>query len=473
MTQETYRADQLAPHSIEAEEAVIGSVLLNPVCYQDVAYLRAEHFYIVRNAWVWEAVEELGAGADLVTISQHLQARGRLEEAGGRAYLAALITQMPSWLNVEGYAGIVRDLATRRRLLDVAGTLARLAHSEDTPLVDVLGQAEGAVRDVLDEGAGETHDDPQAWASAEMDRVAQWVKQPGVMRGFPCGIAPIDLRLGGFKTRHLHWIAGRPGMGKSTLLSQLAWGFAREGTPCLVFSLEMTAEELRRWMVAQMTRVSSKRIEEGRITADEHVRVNEGIAHLGERVPVFVEEPGMPSIARLRTIARRYQRDHGVRVVMIDTLNNLREFGDDKDKANMNVQVTRISKQMQAWAKEDDIALFAAVQMNRAATQRQDKRPTLSDLRESGSLEQAAHVVIGLHREGYYDEAANQSEAEVLYLKARMGDAAGKRDRLRWRGEWPGFEVNEEKVVQLGDLSARRTGKTLHAHNVPDEDDLF
>lgn len=475
MTQdETLRADQLAPHSMEAEEAVIGAVLVNPMCYPDVADLRADQFFVVRHAWIWEAITDLKTEADIVTIGEHLKARGRLDETGGRAYLAALNRQVPSALNVESYAREVQKLALRRRLIDAAARIARAAHSEDTPIEDVLALSEGAVREVLDDGAGENRDDPGAWAAAEYDRVAQWVAQPGVMRGFPCGIAPIDSRLGGFKTRHLHWVAGRPGMGKSTLLSQMAWGFAREGTPTLVFSLEMTGEELRRWMLAQITGVSAKRIEEGRITEAEHARVVEGIGVLRDRLAVFVEEPSGPSIPRLRSIARRYQRDHGVRVVMIDTLNNVREFGDDRDKANLNAQVTRISKVMQAWAKEDDVALFAAVQMNRAATQRQDKRPTLSDLRESGSLEQAAHVVIGLHREGYYDEAADQSVAEILYLKARMGDAAGKRTKLRWRGEWPGFEVNEEKVVQLGDLSARRTnGKALHAHNVPDEEDLF
>lgn len=474
------RADQLAPHEPEIEAALLQLALRDPRSIEDVRWLRPDDFFIVRHAWVWEAALDLGPVTDLLSVAQHLEARGRLAEIGGAAYLMALLAQYNpgSAEHHVPYARAVQEMAIRRRLIDAAGMVARVAHEKDTPLADVLARSESAVREAIDEGGDpELEDDRDAWASAEWDRMAEWARNPGQLRGFGCGFLPIDRTLNGFQAGHLHWIAGRPGMGKSALMCQMATGFAREGTPTLYFALEMDAEETRRWMAAQLARVSSTGVVAGTLNAHELERYQNALDAL-RKLPLYVVRPkGGMSIPLLRAIARRYRRRHGVKVVMVDTLNNLDEFGSaNKNSAgsNLHAQVTTISKTFQAWALDDQVALFAAVQMNRAATQRADHRPTLSDLRESGSLEQAAHVVLAVHRDSYYDESADSSVAQIGYLKVRMGPGAGRWDKVLWMEEWPGFSIGQEKTVALGSLSAGRTnGKALHAHNVPEEDDLL
>lgn len=447
-TQPAMRADQLAPHSVEAEEAVLGAVLLNPECYADVETLEAGDFFIERHGWVWEAVRELKHKADAVTVAQHLEARGRLKEAGGVAGVLALQLRTPSSLNVQGYADIVRGLATRRRMLDMASALARMAHSEDQPIDRLMEQAEEqfkTLRDgaVVDEGAPSVTD----FAWAEMARIDEWVRNPARIRGFRTGIAPLDAMSTGLQNGELTLLIARPGMGKSALLAQMASGLAQGGTATLLLSLEMTYERMLRRMACQIGRVSASALVEGRLEGEALGQYYEALGRLA-KLPLYVVEPKQRTVAALRALARRYRREHGVQVVMVDTADKLTA---SQQRTKQYEVATLISGDLAEWAHEDRLALVVAKQVSRDLKERNDKTPQLTDIRDSGAYEQDADNVWALHRPGYYDRNVAQDEARIVPLKAREADsvAANKDVLLRWQPTWPGFEYVNTLTVEL------------------------
>lgn len=452
-TKETpLRVDQLSPHDPEAEAALLGCVLINPAIIPDID-VAPEDFFIERHGWVWEAALALQDKADYMLVAKHLEDKGRLAEAGGAAYVLSLSLSVPSILNADGYAARIRSLASRRRMLDMASALARMAHSDDQPIDRLMEQASEQFKLLSDHAQVKVQETTVGdFVKAELERADVWARNPQRIRGYRTGIVPLDQMSTGLQAGELTLLAARPGMGKSALLAQMAAGLAQQGTPVLVFSLEMTTEALYRRMVCQLARVNSSALREGRLDGGElgdYYRTLEKLSKL----PIYIVEPKRRTVEALRVVARKYTREHDVKVVMVDTADKLTS----SEKRGKQYEVSSlVSGDLAAWAHDDGLALIAAKQVNREAPTRQDKCPSLTDIRDSGAYEQDADNVWALHRAGYYDREAGD-EAIIRPLKARESDAVAlNRDVvMRWRPGYTGFE--QVAVVELNTVKRETT----------------
>ena len=446
--------DQLAPYDAEVEAALLGCVLINPAqALAECGPLDPTDFFVERHAWIWEAVQELKDKTDAVLVASALQDKGRLTEAGGAAYVLSLQLRTPSILNAQGYAERVRALAVRRRMLDYASVAARAAHSEDQPIERLLEQLTDQLKELTDKGTPRVGNTSVAeWASAEIDRAGEWAKHPERIRGYRTGMVALDQMSTGLQAGEMTLLVARPNMGKSALLAQMTSGLAASGTPVLVFSLEMTHEALFRRMACQLALVSSSMLRQGALRDGELADYFRAVETLSKR-PVYIIDrlEGPRTAARLQALARPYIREQGVKVVMIDTADKMQS----SEKRGKQYEVSSlVSGDLAAWAHDDGLALVVAKQMNREAPQRQDKAPTLTDIRDSGAWEQDADNVWALHRPGYYDHAAG-NEAIIRPLKARETDAvaANKDVVFIWKPFYTGFAPAEAEIIELNDTA--------------------
>jgi replicative DNA helicase len=440
------RTEELAPHSIEAEEAVLGAILIRPECMDDIR-LRPDEFFVVRHRWIYEAMRAVGPSLDpAVTLPHALEERGRLSEIGGRQYIATLLSRTPSSLNVEGYASIVHNMAVRRQLSHAAGGIARLAHSEETDLSEVLNQSQQLVAAVAD-----THMIAESVMADEVageliTQAKEYRNNPATVRGLASHVADIDSYIRGFRSRRLYLLCGRPGMGKSAMLFQIAQGFARGGTPVLIFSLEMDYAQVVHRMACQHAQVDSLGIEDGTLPQHEYNRYIETLVALTEqRIPLYIVDTSGLTISDMQSITRRHVNRYGVDVVFVDTANRVKS----ETKGSRYEQATEISHRMADWAHDPqmNITLLTAAQLNRSVANQSDPVPTLSDLRDTGAWEEDADGVLAIHRPYYYDPAADRMLAYLYALKMRQGRALFK-VKMAYRAAWTGFtrypDINEE-----------------------------
>lgn len=414
--------DQLAPHSVEAEEAVLGSIILDQRAIDDVrGFLAPGHFFIVRNEWVYAAACALydrRENIDYLTVVAELERAGRLEGVGGASYVTHLINNTPSSIYAEAYARIVQRAAIRRGLLRAASLIAQTAHDETTDIDGVVDASEEALFEVT---APLADDDMVALGdllSADMDRVeaARAAGKPamGVLTGF----TDIDRLLHGFKSTDLVIIAGRPGMGKSALMITAALHAAHAGQPVAFFTLEMSKEQVVQRLVSQESGISLGNILDGNLSDQEWKLYVDTVARIN-RLPLYIDDNASLTPMKLRTKARRAVRRRGVKMIMVDYLQLMVTAGKSENRAQEVSQITRGLKQL---AKEIGVPVVSAAQLNRDVEKRQDKRPQLSDLKESGSIEQDSDVVLFLYREDYYDENSTRAnQADVIVAKHRNG----------------------------------------------------
>lgn len=440
-----YRAEQLAPHSVEAEEAVLGAILINPDALLEVLeFLSPEAFFIVRHAWVYEAMLALYRDKqpiDYLTIVNHLEQSGRLAECGGAAWILSLINKTPSALNCEGYGRIVEHMAIRRQLIEAAGQMARAAHSEETDIDTVLENAHHAIIEVVDNRASslETVESTQTIAYDVRAEVVAAHDNPRELLGVSTGIPELDGVMLGIEPSLLDYIAGRPGMGKSTLLAQLADGLGQAGHNVLFFSLEMRRIPLTRRMICQRAQIPNTAARQGRLTKSELERFE---TEMRKTRGVFVEDRGGLTVLEMQSIARKYDNKYGLTAVMVDTINRVRAVGNERgnDRSDQYHRLTRVSHSLADWAHNESYAVIAAAQLSRPPKGVKPRAPTLADLRDSGALEEDADVVIGIHRPFYYDpdDESKRFVAELHPLKLREG-ASDTMARLAWVADWPGF----------------------------------
>lgn len=436
----TILSDKLPPHRTEAEEAVLGSVLLYQDVIEDIPSLTPQDFYSERHGIIYDAILTIHArheAVDYLTVVSEIEQRGKLGDVGGAAYIISLINKTPSALNVASYAEIVRGMATRRGLLLAAQEAARLAHSEDTDTVDAVNGSMAAFENVLDGHVG-THDTTRHARDVAADVLAMayvWKNDPKAVRGIASGLDPVDEMLGGFQPGELVSVAGRPGQGKSALLGRLAWGVARKMQGVLVFSLEMDANAMMRRMACQMSHTNANMLKAGRLTEkqfDDFKAAAEEIAGF----PLWIEARSGLTVREMQAITRRYERKHGLSMVMVDTLNRVK--GDGKSLYEV---MTNNSHAMADWAHNSNLSVMQAVQMSRANEQAADKRPTLAALRDSGAIEEDNDIILGLYRPHYYDRDNTEVEhvAELRVLKFRDGDSDAEAE-LYWRSECVSFD---------------------------------
>ena len=380
-------APTAVPHSREAEEAVVGAVFINPEVYYDVAqFLNADDFYIHRHKWIWEAftsLHEQRIPIDLLTVSDELDRRGQLGEVGGPAYLTSLVNQVPSSLNAESYGRIVEGYSIRRKMINAANQIASVAYNERTDVDDVMDEAEKAVFNVSERRLKHDLQPISSVLSEYYDRIDDLAKRPEEFYGVPTGFIDLDKMLTGLQPSDLLIIAGRPGQGKTGFLLSVAKNAGlTHKKHVAIFSLEMSNEQVVQRLIAQETGIDSQRLRTGKLQENEWPLFTHAIEVFGD-TQIYLDDTPAITPLQLRTKCRRLHMEFGLDLVIVDYLQLM---GGDTRNDNRVQEVSYISRNLKILARELNVPVLAAAQLSRAVEQRSDKRPVLSDLRESGCL---------------------------------------------------------------------------------------
>ncbi len=415
--------ERMPPHSIEAEEAVLGSVLIDPeAIFRVGSFLKADDFYIVKNQWVWETcvrLHERREPIDFVTVTRELGARGQLEELGGPAYVSHLINVVPTAIHAEGYGRIVERAAVRRRLLGAASEIAKLAYEESDEIEQTIDAAEQALFSVGQRRAARDVVPISDAIREYFDRIEYLYEHRGEPLGIPTGFLDLDKMLGGLQKSDLIIVAARPGVGKTSLMLNIALNAARRfHQHVAIFSLEMSNEQIVQRLVSSETGIDSQRLRLGDLREEEWPLFVQATNALSE-TSLFVDDTPSISAMQLRTKARRLHAEEGLDLIIIDYLQLM--TGDARSE-NRVQEISYLSRSLKGLARELSVPVLAASQLSRSVEQRSDKRPILSDLRESGSIEQDADIVMFIYRDDVYDEASERKNiAELIVAKHRNG----------------------------------------------------
>jgi replicative DNA helicase len=414
---------QVVPHSREAEEAVIGAILINPEAYYDVAqFLLADDFYIHRHRWIWDAFTRLNerrTPIDFLTVSEELDQMEQLSEVGGPAYLTALINNVPTSLHAEAYGRVVEETAVRRRMLEAANQIAKMAYKEDSGIDEVMNAAEKAIFGVSERRLTRDLQPIQEVLSDYYARIDYLMRRGEDTLGVPSGFIDLDRLLGGMQPSDFLIIAGRPGMGKTAFMLSAAKNAAQmHKKHVAVFSLEMANEQLVQRLIAQETGIDIHHLRTGKLNKDEWPLFAHAIEVLGDTRIFLDDTPGLTPL-QLRTKCRRLHLEFRLDLILVDYL-QLMSGGMRIE--NRVQEVSYISRNMKMLARELNVPVLAAAQLSRAIEQRADKEPQLSDLRESGSLEQDSDVVMFIHRQDMYEKNSTRPNvAEIKISKHRNG----------------------------------------------------
>jgi replicative DNA helicase len=434
----TLQPTPIIPHKREAEEAVVGAVLINPESYYDLAqFLQAEDFYIVRHRWIWEAftrLHEKRIPLDFLTVTEELEAAGQLAEIGGPAFLTALLNQVPTSLHAEAYGRMVEADAIRRRMLTAANQIATLAYNEQETVENIIEESEKSIFNVSERRLRHDVRPIRQVMNEYYDRIDELTKRHQMgeeIFGVPTGFVDLDRLLTGMQPSDLLIIAGRPGQGKSAFLLSVALHAALiPKKHVAVFSLEMSNEQVAQRLVAQQTGIDSQHLRSGDLEGEWDL-FNQAIDVLGDASIFLDDTPAITPLA-LRTKCRRLHLEYGLDLIILDYIQLM---GGDIRSENRVQEVSYISRSLKALARELNVPVLAAAQLSRAVEQRTSKEPQLSDLRESGSLEQDADIVMFLFKpEDYEQDESKKNLIDIKISKHRNGPV-GKitlvfRDRL-------------------------------------------
>ncbi len=415
--------ERLPPHNLEAEQSVLGSLLLDGDAVVKVAsWLRPDDFYSRAHSLIYQAILDLyerREPVDFITLCEELGRKGLLGEVGGEAYITSLINAVPTPIHLEHYARIVERTATLRRLISAASEIASLAYEASGDVEEVVDKAEQIVFGVSQRRLRRDVLHIKQVLDEYFERIEYLHRHRGEFMGVPTGFSQLDKLLGGLQKSDFIVIAGRPGMGKSSFALSIAHNAAkRYGQRVAIFSLEMSAEQVVQRLLAAETGVDSQRLRLGLIRDEEWPRVVQAIGILSETF-IFLDDTPAISAMELRAKARRLHAEHGLDLIIVDYLQLMQ--GDSRSE-NRVQEISYISRSLKSLARELNIPVVALSQLSRAVEQRQDKRPILSDLRESGSIEQDSDVVMFVYREEMYNpDTEKQNIAEIIVAKHRNG----------------------------------------------------
>ncbi len=418
--------ERMTPHSVEVEEAVLGSILIDPECLHRVSLLlRAGDFYIVKNRWVYEAclaLSERREPIDFVTVTEELDRRGQLAEVGGPAFVSHLVNAVPTAIHAEGYARIVERKALRRRLLQMCSDVVQLAYDEATDEDAVLDRAEQAFLAIARRA---TLRGPRALPDAVrsyFERIKYLYEHCDKPLGIPTGLIDLDRLLGGLQKSDLILVAARPSVGKTTLLLNIAFNaYKLLGAHVLIFSMEMSESQIVERLVSQTSGIDSQRLRWGHLNDDDWPKFVQATGDLSAdgRGLIWIDDTPSLTPLQLRSITRRHALRYPVDLIAIDYLQLMTGDGRGENRAQ---EMSAISRAVKRLARELDVPVLAASQLSRAVEGRAEKRPILSDLKESGSLEQDADVVIFIYRDDLYNPGSERKNvAELIVAKHRKG----------------------------------------------------
>jgi replicative DNA helicase len=417
---------RVPPQSIEAEQSVLGGLMLDNRSLDQIAdKLVADDFYRKEHRLIYRAISRLceeNSPADVVTVSEQLQKSGELEDVGGLAYLGALAKNTPSAANIGAYANIVRERSILRNLLSVTGDIShRVYDPEGRNAVEILDYAEGRILSISEQGAHQSggFQTIQHLLTSAVDRIDTLYRSDKSITGVPTGYADLDDMTSGLQPSDLIIVAGRPSMGKTSLALNIAENAAvGHGLPVAIFSMEMPGEQLAMRMMASLGRINTHKVRTGKLNDEDWPRLTSAISLLSE-APIFTDDsPGLTPM-ELRARARRLKREHGLGLIIVDYLQLMQSTEGNENRATEISYITRALKNL---AKELEVPLMAMSQLNRSLEQRPNKRPVMSDLRESGSIEQDADVIFFIYRDEVYNEdSIEKGKAEIIIGKQRNG----------------------------------------------------
>lgn len=413
--------ERTPPQDLIAEQSVLGGMLLSKDAIADVVeILRERDFYRPAHELIYDAIIDLygrGEPADAVTVSAELTKRGDIARAGGAPYLHTLISSVPTAANASYYAKIVREHAIMRRLVEAGTKIVQLGHAVEGEVDDAVDQAQAEVYAVTERRTSEDYVQlstllPQALD--EIDKIAKGVGVEGILTGFK----PLDELTHGLHPGNMIILAARPAVGKSTLGLDIArHASIHDKKTSVIFSLEMSRSEITMRMLSAEARVGLNNIRSGQLSDEEWTRLARRMGEISD-APLFIDDSPNLSMMEIRAKARRLKQRHDLKLIVIDYL-QLMSSG--KRVENRQQEVSEFSRHLKLMAKELDVPVIAISQLNRSPEQRSDKKPMLSDLRESGSIEQDADVVILLHRDDMYDSQNRSGEADLIVAKHRNG----------------------------------------------------
>lgn len=419
------------PQSLEAEESVLGAMLLSPGAIGAVTeIIDASDFYRESHGTIYRAALALwakGEPVDAITLANELEERGEIERVGGTGRLAELAALVPATSNVEHYARIVKETATLRALIRAGQQIARLGQERPGETTDLVDQAEQIVFDLTQQRVTGDFAHIESLLKESFERITHLYEAGVDITGVPSGFREVDRLTSGFQPGNLIILAARPSMGKSALALCMAANLGvRQQTPVALFTLEMSKAEVTQRLMCSEARVESNRLRSGKLAPDDWPRLTAACDKL-MKAPIYVDDTGSITMMELRSKARRLKsREPGLGLIVVDYLQLMTSGGSVENRVQ---EVSQISRNLKVLARDLDVPILALSQLSRAVEQRHDKRPILSDLRESGSIEQDADLVFFVYRDEYYnpEDTDSQGLAELILAKHRNGPTDGVR----------------------------------------------
>ena len=436
---------KIPPHDIEAEQAVLGSMLTDKEAVASaIEVLKPEDFYREDNRAIYSSILSLYAKPepiDVITVKAELIEDGKFESVGGLEYLASLPDKVPTTANVEKYIKLVEEKSILRNLIKVSNEIITLGYGESEEVDAIMDQAEKKIFELMQKKNQKGYTPIKDILIETFAEIEKLYNQKGHITGVPTGFADLDQITSGLHNSDLILIAARPAMGKSAFALNIATNAAvRNGTPVAVFGLEMSKEQMVNRILCSEAMVDSQKVRTGKMEETDWVKLATALGPLSE-APIYIDDTPGISIMEIRAKCRKLKLDKNIGLVVIDYLQLIQGTG--KKGANREQEISEISRSLKILAKELNVPVVALSQLSRAAEQRQDHRPMLSDLRESGAIEQDADIVMFLYRDDYYNpDSEKKNIAEIIISKHRNGSTGTV--ELLWLNNYTKF-ANIEK----------------------------
>ncbi len=415
--------DKVPPHNIDAEQSVLGALMLDNSAIAKVArFLRPEDFYLASHQVIYETIlelEENGQAADLVTVTERLRRKGELEKVGGTTYVATLTGVSPTAANAEYYARIVEEKALLRNLIHLATRIAGMGYEGSEDAERLMEEAEKMLLELGSRRTSAVFTEIKDILLDTFKHLEFLYKHKGKITGVPTGFTDLDQLCHGLQPGDLIIVAGRPSMGKTSFGLGIGYHAARQTQkPVVIFSLEMSKEQLVQRMLCAEAMVDQHRLRKGFISEEDWAELAKKAREMA-KLPIYIDDSGVLTFRQIRSKARRMQMEKGLGLVIIDYLQLMQG---NRRAENRQQEIAEISRSLKGLAKELNVPVLALAQLSRSVEQRQDKRPIMSDLRESGSLEQDADVVMFIYRDEYYNKQSEKlGIAEIIVAKQRNG----------------------------------------------------
>jgi replicative DNA helicase len=415
--------DRVPPHHIEAEQAVLGSILLDNNALIAVSeFLQPEDFYRKNHQIIYRAAIEIyerNEPVDLVTLATYLQDKKLVEPAGGLIYLTELANGVPSSDNAEHYGRRIEEKAILRRLINAANTILKKGYEGDEDIAELLDIAESKIFEVSQRKMGKAFTEIKDVLLDTFNRIESLHNSRGDVTGLPSGYHELDRMTSGFQKSDLIIIAARPSVGKTAFALNIAQNIGVHAKkPVAIFSLEMSKDQLVQRMLCAEANIDANRLRTGKLQEEDWPKLTMAMGRLAD-APIFIDDSANVTVLEMRAKLRRLQSEHGLGIVIIDYLQLLNSH---RRNDNRQQEISEISRSLKALARELDVPVIALSQLSRAVESRQDKRPMMSDIRESGSIEQDADIVGFLYRDDYYNKDSDkQNIIEIIIAKQRNG----------------------------------------------------